>query len=513
MENGPALEALGITKSFYGNKVLDKVNFTVKKGEVHALLGHNGAGKSTLIKILLGVYQFDEGTIKVKGSAVEISNPQLARENGLSVVHQELNLFPDLSVAENMFLTREFTKGTSKNIISASSWLQTIDKKRMLAECEKHLKRVGVFVDPRELIRNLSMGQRQLVEIAKGLSENANILVLDEPTSSLSVHESKILFKIIRQLALEGVSIIFISHRMEEIFDVCDQITVLRNGRLIDSIAVSDTNTEQVIELMMGKNVENLYAENLYAENLNLRRREKETVLKIENLTSDGAFEDVNLEVNRGEILGLAGLVGAGRTEVLEAIFGIRKITEGKILYLGKNIKFKEPSQAVKNSIGFVTEDRKDQGLFLKMDVGKNISMVILDKLKKLGSIDFKKEKEAIDFNIERLKIKTTGAAQPITELSGGNQQKVVIAKWLARGIDLLLLDEPTRGVDVNSKSEIYRLIKEFAAAGGTVIMVSSELSEVLGVSDRIITFNKGKVTGEILPKDATENKIMGMIV
>lgn len=505
----PALQALGITKSFSGNKVLDNVDFIVNKGEIHALLGHNGAGKSTLMKILLGVYNKDDGVILVDQKEVDINNPQEAREAGLAIVHQELNLFPNLSVAENMYLGREFTYSNKEiNNSTVLGMVQRINRKRMFQECREHLSRVNLEINPNRPVSDLSMGQRQLLEIAKGLSEKAKVLILDEPTSSLSPHEVKTLFKILKNLASEGVTIIFISHRLDEVFEICDQITILKDGRLVKRLPTKETNTKEVIELMIGSHVEHLYGENKYR-----RKISKEVILKVKNLELDQKYKNISFEVRKGEIVGLAGLVGAGRTEVLEGIFGIKPFTKGEIEYLGSKRFFKEPSEAVRAGIGFVPEDRKDQGLFLQMNVGRNVSMTVLKELTSLGQIDRKKERNVVNQYINELNIKTTGFNQPITELSGGNQQKVVLSKWFAKGIKLLLLDEPTRGVDVQSKAEIYSLINDFLESGGSVIMVSSELPEVLGMADRIITFKRGRITNEIMAEEANENIVMEMIV
>src|SRR5699024_5179073 len=410
---------------------------------------------------------------------------------------------------------REFTsKSKEKSSVSSSfkDIFKTVDKTKTNSECKKNLDRVGLKVSPKELVKNLSMGHRQLVEIAKGLSEKAKILVLDEPTSSLSVQETDTLFEIMNHLSTEGVSIIFISHRMEEIFRICDKITVLRNGRLIDSVSVENTNRNEVIEMMMGEPPENMYLKdkkNTLASDT--------TTLKVDNLNLKGVYKNINFEVKKGEILGITGLVGAGRTEILETIFGLRKFDDGTINYLNDNFNPKDPNKAVINGIGFVTEDRKDQGLFLQMDVQKNISITFLNdlqtKLKVIGGINKEKEKKIINDNIKKLNIHTTNPNQLVTELSGGNQQKIVIAKWLAKGVNLLLLDEPTRGVDVSAKAEIYKLIEDFSNEGGTVLMVSSELDEVLGVADRIITIKKGQITGEFIPGNLTENKLMELII
>lgn len=510
MENEiPVLQAIGVRKSFSGNTVLKDINFTINKGEIHALLGHNGAGKSTLVKILLGIYTRDDGEILINSQKENIANPEDARNSGLAIVHQELNLFPNLSIAENMYLGREitYTKQMRENK-TFMGMVQAINRKEMITNSKEYLARVGLEIDPREPVSSLSMGQRQLLEIAKGLSENANILILDEPTSSLSPHETKNLFKILRTLSNEGVTTIFISHRLDEVFEICDKITVLRDGKLVDTVDTESTNEEEVIEKMVGSRVGQLYGGNRV-----INESSGKPVLRINNLHLDGQYTDISIDIHKGEIVGLAGLVGAGRTEVLESIFGLRSFEDGDLYYLGKNRRFLNPSEAVNAGIGFVPEDRRDQGLFLQMNVGRNMSMATLKELSTAGRVNRKEERALVNKYIDELNIRTTGFYQPITQLSGGNQQKVVLSKWFAKGINLLLLDEPTRGVDVKSKAEIYTLVNDFLESGGSILMASSELAEVIGMSDRIITFRRGRITGEIAAQDASENKVMEMIV
>jgi ribose transport system ATP-binding protein len=484
----PFIEMKGIKKSFHQHVVLDGVDFEVRPGEVHALMGENGAGKSTLMKILTGIYERDEGTVLVNGKEVHYRSPKEAEQDGISVIHQELNIIPTLSVAENIFLGREKTIGKTGVIRS----------KEMEEAARTYLDQLGISISPREIAGNLSVGKQQIVEIAKALSTNARCLIMDEPTAALTEREIQTLFEVIRSLKENGVSIVYISHRMEEIFTICDRISILRDGQFIGTKAIPETNFDEVVHMMVGRQL----GERFPKRNVKIGKER----LRVEGLSSPGVCENVSFSVRAGEVLGVAGLMGAGRTEIMETIFGVRKKKSGSVYIDGKLVSVSSPWQAIEHGMAFITEDRKQKGLVLQMSVRENLTLPTTNKVSQGGIIQSKKENEFTQSLIEQLKIKTSSPELEVKALSGGNQQKVVFGKWLGMNPSILILDEPTRGVDVGAKKEIYEIMNQLAAEGVAIIMISSELPEVLGMSDRIMVVHEGKVTA-ILENDEKLNQ------
>lgn len=480
----------GIDKSFGGNAVLKNAGFLLDHGEIHALMGENGAGKSTLMKILTGVYTRDAGTVIVDGEEVHYKNLQEAEKAGIVFIHQELNVMFDLTVEENMFMGKEIKKAFG-----------ICDKKAMCAEVEKVLDRLGVSIDPKKRMNELSIGQQQMIEIAKALMMDAKVIIMDEPTTALTQKETDILFEVVNRLREKGVSIVYISHRMEEIFQLCDRITVLRDGSYIGTEKISEIDTNDIVKMMIGREIGERYPVR--------NNKIGDVVFQVKNLNCPGVFQDVNMEVHAGEVLGVSGLMGAGRTEIMQAIFGNMPNVTGQIFINGKEVKNKNPEMAKKNGIGFITEDRKVQGLLLEDSIMKNISIANLDKISKNGVIQSKTEKELTQKGIEELHIKCFGADHACINLSGGNQQKVVFAKWIYTEPKVLILDEPTKGVDIVAKKEIYNIINELAEKGVAIIMVSSELPEVLGMSDRIMIVREGSVRGVLNKEEANQENIM----
>lgn len=480
----------GIDKSFGSNAVLKNAGFVLESGEIHALMGENGAGKSTLMKILTGVYTRDAGTVIVDGEEVVYKNPQEAERAGIVFIHQELNVLFDLTVEENMFLGKEIKKG-----------LGICDKKAMRREAREVLDRLGVKIDPGQRMSELSVGQQQMIEIAKALMVEAKVIIMDEPTAALTQSETEALFRVARSLRKKGVSMVYISHRMEEIFDLCDRITILRDGSYIGTKKITDTDMNDVVKMMIGREIGERYP----ARDVKIG----DVVLEVKGLTSPGVFDDVSLQVHKGEVLGVAGLMGAGRTEIMQAIFGNLPVTKGSILLEGREVKIKSPAQAMEYGIGFITEDRKVEGLMLEESIMKNISIANLGSISQNGVLNRKKEQEMARQGIEEVHIKCTGPLDECGNLSGGNQQKVVFAKWIHTNPRVLILDEPTRGVDIGAKKEIYSIINELAAKGVAVIMVSSELPEVLGMSDRVMVIREGKVGGVIDREEANQENVM----
>jgi ribose transport system ATP-binding protein len=487
----PFIEMKGIKKSFHQHVVLDGVDFEVRSGEVHALMGENGAGKSTLMKILTGIYERDAGTVLVNGKEVHYRHPKEAEQDGISVIHQELNIIPTLTVAENMFLGREQTLGRTGIVRS----------KDMAEQAKVYLQKLGIEISPNEIAGNLSVGKQQIVEIARALSTDAKCLIMDEPTAALTDREIQTLFEVIHTLKQQGVAIVYISHRMEEIFTICDRISVLRDGQFIGTKKIPETNFDEIVHMMVGRQI---------GERFPKRKKQiGEERLRVERLTHKGVFENISFSVRAGEILGVSGLMGAGRTEIMEAIFGARKAHEGTIYIDNKPVTIKSPRQAIKHGIAFITEDRKSKGLVLNMSVRENLTLPKSEQLANLGVIQTKKEKDLVQSLIDRLKIKTASPELQVKALSGGNQQKVVFGKWLAMGPRILILDEPTRGVDVGAKKEIYEIMNELTAQGVAIIMVSSELPEVLGMSDRIMVIHEGKVTAIFDNENVDQEMIM----
>ena len=484
------IEMRGINKSFGSNQVLKDAGFVLKDGEVHALMGENGAGKSTLMKILTGVYTKDSGTIIVDGKEVSYKNPQEAEKAGIVFIYQELNVLFDLTVEENLFMGKEITKGFG-----------ICDKKAMRAKAQEVMDRMGVHIPIDAVMSDLSVGQQQMVEICKALMVDAKVLIMDEPTAALTESETKVLFEVMRSLSEKGVSIVYISHRMEEIFEMCERITILRDGQYVDSRYIKDINMDDVVQMMIGREIGERYP----------HRDVKigEEVIRVENLSSGKKFHDVSFSVKAGEVLGVAGLMGAGRTEIMQAIFGNLPTDSGKIYIDGKEVSIKNPRQAIANGIGFITEDRKTEGLLLEKSIAENIEISNLGKVSGKGILNPKKQAELVKKGIEEFRIRCFGPDHECNNLSGGNQQKVVLAKWIYTDPKILILDEPTRGVDIGAKKEIYNVINDMAAKGVAVIMVSSELPEVLGMSDRIMVVHEGKVTGIIDGASADQAKVM----
>ncbi|KGP72378.1 sugar ABC transporter ATP-binding protein [Pontibacillus yanchengensis] len=487
----PIVEMNHIHKSFVGNKVLKDVHFDVKPGEIHALMGENGAGKSTMMKILTGIHKRDQGTVSVNGKEVAFSNPKEAEKAGIAVIHQELNIIPYLTVAQNMFLGKELKYGKTG----------VLKTKEMQQKTRERLQRLGIDMDPDEEAGQLSVGKQQMVEIARAISTNAEVLVMDEPTAALTDREIEALFKVIRQLRDQGVGIVYISHRMEEIFSLCNRISVLRDGEYIGTKYSNETSFEEIVKMMVGRELGQRFPD---------RTSEiGDTKLEVKSLSRDGWFEDVSFSVRKGEILGVAGLMGAGRTEIMEALFGSRKTSNGQVFLDGQHLKIKHPKDSIEAGIGFITEDRKSEGLVLNLSIRENMALPMLSNLSNYGVLSNKSEQELVESLMSRLQVKATGPDQEVKSLSGGNQQKVVIGKWLGIEPKVLILDEPTRGVDIGAKKEIYHIMNELTERGVSIIMVSSELPEVLGMSDRILVIHEGKVATTLSREEADQEKIM----
>lgn len=484
----PILKMTKIVKEFPGVKALDGVNLELYEGTVMALMGENGAGKSTLMKILSGVYKKDGGKIFYKGIEEDIKGPKDATEKGIAIIHQELNLLPDLSIGENIFLGREPKKGFR------------IDFTKLHEESDKLLKKLNVNTSSKELVKSLSIGQQQMIEIAKALSLDAKIIIMDEPTDALTDKETESLFKVINELKEEGKSIVYISHRLKEIFEICDSITVLRDGKYVGEEKIENLDEDKMIEMMVGRKLTDQFPR--------LDVKMGETILKVENLNNE-YVKNINFEVKAGEILGISGLMGAGRTELAKTIYGHIRKTSGNIIVKGQRVEAKSCKDGLKHRIAYVSEDRKGDGLILDLSVKKNMTISSLDRISSLFKINKKQEDERVKSYIERIRIKTPSQDQLIRNLSGGNQQKIAIAKALMTHPDVLILDEPTRGVDVGAKKEIYDLINEFKSQGKAVIMISSEMPEILGLSDRILVLSHGMITGEFDIKDATQEAIL----
>jgi len=485
------LEMREIDKIFPGVHALKKVNFELRKGEVHALLGENGAGKSTLINVLGGVYPIDGGQILIDGQPVVIRQIKDAQQLGIAIIHQELVLVPHMTVAENIFMGRE-----------PRTKLGTVDKKKMFRDAQEAIDAVGLCCSATDLVCKLSVAQQQLVEIAKALSYNAKIVVMDEPTSSLMTREVDILFDTIRKLRAKGVSIIYISHRMSEFFEIADRITVMRDGEYVTTRDVEQTNTDELVFLMVGRKLENYYTRTY--------NKPGETVLEVSGLSQKSTgLEDINFSLRKGEILGFSGLVGAGRSELMRCIVGIEKYDSGEIRLFGEPAGPMNTAQAQKKGLVMVPEDRKQQGLILLNSVGFNLTISVLESFIGLGVVNKCAENEIIERHIRALNIKTPSARQKVGNLSGGNQQKVLMGKWLATNPKILILDEPTRGVDVGAKAEIYMIIDRLAKEGISVIMVSSELNEIINMCDRVLVMSDGRITGELDRSEFTQELIM----
>lgn len=490
MDTTPFLVMKGITKSFPGVKALQNVNFSLLAGEVHFLLGENGAGKSTLMKVLSGVYKEDAGEVWINGELVDISSPKKAASHGIGIIHQEMNLVPELSVWENIYLGRELTDR-----------LGFVNAAAMQSQTALLLAKLGSGINSADIVADLSIGEQQMVEIAKALSSETKILIMDEPTAALTERETEKLFDIIRQLAKSGVGIVYISHRMEELFVLSDRVTVLRDGTYVGTVETQTTTFDNLIKMMVGRDMTTRFPKQI----TQLGRE----VLRVEGLSRHNELENISFSVRAGEILGIAGLMGAGRTEVGRAIFGADPIDKGDIFIDGQKCIIQSPADAIRAGIGFITEDRKQQGLVLTMSVGENMSLASLASFCEQGFIKEDAESKMIAGNIKQLNIRTPDAVQLVKNLSGGNQQKVVIAKWLATNPKVLIMDEPTRGVDVGAKAEIYNIMNMLTAAGVGIIMISSELPEILGMSDSVLVMSRGRISGQMLVAEATQEKVM----
>lgn len=480
-----------ITKIYPGVVALNDVSIDVEQGEIHGLVGENGAGKSTLIKTCSGAIVPDEGTITIEGKSFTAMTPRLAEEQGIAVIYQEFNLVGQLTVAENIFLGRAIRKGI------------VIDRKAMVEQAEILFRQFDIAIDPNELVCNLTVGYQQIVEITKAISQNARLLIMDEPSAPLTVTEVECMFRMVDKLKSMGVTIIYISHRMDEIFRLTDRITVMRDGNKIKTIETAKTNFDELVQLMVGRELKETYPARKACI-------QQEILLETQDLCGNGVSQ-INLQIHKGEVLGLAGLIGAGRTELAELIFGVKPKTGGKILYKGNETNPRTPRQAINLGIALVPEDRKKQGALLDVDIKGNISMAILKKISKFTVVRNKEERRLAQYYSKSIRIKAPTLEQKVKNLSGGNQQKVIIAKWLASDADLIIFDEPTRGIDVGAKYEIYMLVNSLVESGKTVLMISSEMEEIMGMADRIIVLSEGRISGMLNRDDFSQEKIMNL--
>jgi ribose transport system ATP-binding protein len=492
----PMLRMEGVSKIFPGVKALDNVDITAYGGEVTALMGENGAGKSTLMKILSGVYQKDQGKVFIDGEEANIKGIKSAEEYGITIIHQEMSVLNNLTVAENIFLGNEkYQKFTGK-----------INKKELIERSKLFLDQIGANINPNTLVATLNVGEKQMVEIAKALTKNARVIIMDEPTTALTEVETKNLFKVIDSLKKKGIAIIYISHRMEEIFAICDRVEVLRDGKYAGNALIKDIDNDKLISMMVGRKIEDQFP---YRE-----IKVGEDILDVKDLSANVGIKDISFNVKEGEILGIAGLMGSGRTEVAKTIFGEYKKTSGSIKIKGKEINIKNIQEAIDNGVCYLSEDRKKEGCVLSLSVAENMILSNLKKYEgKMMSIDKNKAVKDVDYYIDKIKIKTPNRDQLIKNLSGGNQQKVILAKWLMLSPEVLIIDEPTRGIDVGAKKEIYELLNELKASGKAIIMISSDLPEVLGISDRIIVMSEGRISGELKREEASQESIMKLAV
>ncbi len=481
----------GIDKSFPGVHALDHVDLEIRKGEVHALMGENGAGKSTLMKVLTGIYSKDSGSITYEGKEVEFTSPRDAQDAGIVIVHQELNMLNHLTVAQNIFIGREIMNG------------KLINDAKMNEEAAKLFRQLNIDIDPKEKMGNLTVGKQQMCEIAKAISHEAKVIIFDEPSAALTEAEIEELFKIIRDLRDKQLGIVYISHRMDEIKVITDRVTVMRDGSYVGTLITKDCTKDDIINMMVGRVI---YEDPKTESNV---APDAPVVLKVEHLNAGKMVQDVSFELHKGEILGFSGLMGAGRTETARALFGADPKESGDIYVNGKKVDIKSPMDAVKCGIGYLSEDRKRYGIVVAKSVAENSTMASMENFMNGIFINKKKENEIAKKYVNDLKTKTPGVDQLVVNLSGGNQQKVVIAKWLVRNCDILIFDEPTRGIDVGAKSEIYHLMNELVAEGKSIIMISSEMTEILRMSDRIVVMCEGKKTGEIDISEATQENIM----
>ena len=492
-----ALEMLNITKEFPGVVALDDVSFSCRMGEIHALVGENGAGKSTLMKILAGVYHPDRGEIRLKGQPVRLSNPSEAQRMGIGIIYQEFNLLPWLTVVENILLGD-----------LPRTRLGLVDWPRAREEAQRALDRLGVCLDLRARVVDLSVAQQQLVEIAKALSlhTDLSIIIMDEPSAVLAGHELEQLFQVIRTLRSQGVTVVYISHRLDEVFEIADRVTVLRDGLAVGTGEVKDMDKPTLIRMMVGRSLDETFPA--------AKSEVGEAFLEVRNLSSSRlGLRGISFTVNKGEILGLAGLVGAGRSELAMALFGVGSVDGGEVILDGKSVALGRPRRTIDMGVALVPENRKLQGLVLSQSVRDNTSLVVLDRLRGFLLVDDRRERELVAKQVQALDIKTPSVEQEVGYLSGGNQQKVVLAKWLCSAPKLIIMDEPTRGIDVGAKAEIYHLMRELADRGTSIIMISSELPEVIGMSDRILVMSRGQIAGELSRQEATEERILTLAI
>ncbi|MBL8154497.1 MAG: sugar ABC transporter ATP-binding protein [Anaerolineae bacterium] len=487
----PILEMRGITKQFPGVMALQDVSFTCLPGEVHALVGENGAGKSTLMKILSGAYRPDAGELILKQQPVAFRHPLAAQQSGISIIYQEFNLIPYRSVAHNIFLGREPMRG------------RMVDERRMVQDTAALLRDLGVDISPTSLVANLRVARQQEVEIAKALSLNADILIMDEPTAALSLHEVDHLLELVLRLKQRGVTIVYISHRLEEVFRIADRITVLKDGRVVTTTQAAEVTRDDLVHLMVGRELESYFPPRARPEDI------QQPILEVRDVSAGNSIKNVSLTLRRGEIIGLAGLEGSGRTFLARVLFGAERITSGAILLDGKLIQFRNPQQAIAAGVGFISDDRKAEGLVLPLSVRWNMALPSLNRRQTAGYIQRQAERKMVLELAESLDLRGSGPDQEVQYLSGGNQQKVVLAKWLATQARLLVFDEPTRGIDVGAKAGIHQLMRQLASEGVGILMVSSDLPEVLGMSDRILVMRQGSVVAEFAGAEATENLIM----
>ncbi len=487
----PILQLEHIYKSFAGIHALEDAGIELRPGEIHALIGENGAGKSTLVKVITGVHQPDSGQMYFQGQTASFHDTRSAQQHGIAAIYQDLNLFPDLNIAENIFMGH----------MSVDPKTRAVDWKEMYRQAGKILTSLGVNLEPKSQVFGLSIAQQQMVEIAKALSLNAKVLIMDEPTSTLTLKETDELFRIARQLRDAGTAIIFISHRLEELFEISDRVTVMRDGQYIGTRQISDITESDLIQMMVGRTLDALFPK----QDVEIG----EVALKVDGLTKAGVFENISFELHHGEILGFAGLVGARRTDVAEAIFGVKPADSGTIQLDGHGIAIHNAKDATNLGIAYIPEDRQQHGLVLAMDLRDNITLPLLDTFSKNGWMDEKAERATAQDFAQRLEVKASGLWQKAQELSGGNQQKVVLAKWLATQPKILILDEPTHGIDVGTKANIHQLMSQLAGQGLAILMISSEMPEILGMSDRVLVMCEGRVTAEFSRKEATQEKIM----
>ena len=495
MQPQALLDMKGISKTFPGVQALKQVDFAVHEGEIHVLVGENGAGKSTLIKILTGAYLRDAGEVMLKGNPVSFHNPQESFRNGISAIYQEFSLVPKLTVAENLFL------GQIQKFVR----LGFVNRRKMYQRAREVMAKLGLSIDPTAQIVDLSVAEQQMVEICKAMSVEADLLIMDEPTSALSDTEIQEVFGAVKQLKKAGVSVIYISHRLKEVFEIGDRVTVLRNGQKVATTPVQETDMTNLIHMMVGYEIMDMYPK--------VKAEIGDVALEIRNLSDGAVLKDVNFTVRKGEILGITGLLGSGTTELAHALFGANPIIEGELLIQGERLELKSPQQAIEAGIGLLPEDRKREGLVLSMNVRDNVTLASLEKILNRGIVNRGAQEELATAYVDSLTIDTPSLFQKVKFLSGGNQQKVVVAKWQCRGLDTLIFSEPTRGIDVGAKVEVYQLMNRLVQEGSSIVMISSELPEILGMSDRVLVLHEGRIAGELQRDEATQERILHLAV